>query len=392
MSTDKNQSGADVNETNEIQSGALASTKRSYVADGMPPLDLSGRNTSFFEFWPTWLIYLPVVLQWLLLAIRYRSLSLPLIANPSVPLSGMVGVPKSTVFEVAGDEANRWILPWSNYRLQATPLADQVKAIIVQLHRKDIAFPFVAKPNIGCRGAGVKLVENAAQLQDYLRMFPARGEIQFQKLADWDAEAGVFYVREPGQARGRVTSLTLKYTPYIVGDGQHTLAELVAKDPRAGELIHLYKQRHRANWDVVIAAGLLYRLVFSASHCRGAVFRDARQLISDSLTERLDSIFNDIPDFYYGRLDIKFKDTQSLVRGENFAIIEINGASSESINIWDRKTSLFEAITTLLQQYSTLFKLGHLNRLRGHKPPGLLSLYRAWRYETNLVKDYPQND
>ena len=78
--------------------------------------------------------------------------------------------------------------------------------------------------------------------------------------------------------------------------------------------------------------------------------------------------------------------------GKNFEIIEINGASSESINIWDRNTSLVEAIKTLLQQYGTLFKLGHANRRQGHKPPGIMALYRAWRHEKELVRQYPGND
>ena len=77
---------------------------------------------------------------------------------------------------------------------------------------------------------------------------------------------------------------------------------------------------------------------------------------------------------------------------KDFAIIEINGASSESIHIWDRNAGLGASIKTLLQQYSTLFKLGHANRERGHKAPGLGALIKAWRYESQLVKQYPTND
>jgi|GEM_PF-5207210 hypothetical protein len=79
-----------------------------YVPPGMPPLDLSRRSTSFFKFLPVCLMYLPVVVQWLLLSIRHRGLALPLIANPAIPLSGMVGVAKSAVFDVAGEDARRW--------------------------------------------------------------------------------------------------------------------------------------------------------------------------------------------------------------------------------------------------------------------------------------------
>jgi len=211
-------------------------------------------------------------------------------------------------------------------------------------------------------------------------------------LSQWDAEAGVFYVRDPEKARGEVTSLTLKYTPFVVGDGERQLGELIAQDPRAGELLHLYRSRHVARWHEVIPKGEPYRLVFAASHSRGAVFRDAAELMDQRLAQSLDRIFEDIPGFYYGRLDVKFKNVESLSAGVNFNIIEINGASSESINIWDRNAGLSTAIKTLLQQYHTLFKLGNISRKRGSRPPGLMALYRAWRFENNLVKQYPQND
>ncbi|MBT3530791.1 MAG: D-alanine--D-alanine ligase [Gammaproteobacteria bacterium] len=364
----------------------------SHVASGMPPLDLSGKTTSFFEFWPSWLMYFPVGVQWLLYSIRYRSLSLPLIANPAIFLSGMVGVAKSDVFESAGKYARQYILPWVLLEIESDDGDKHYQQALENLEQAGFDFPLVAKPNMGCRGAGVKLLADENELLMYIKDFPKGGCIQFQKLSQWEAEAGVFYVRHPDESKGQITSLTLKYTPYVTGDGVSTLSALVGADSRAGELLHLYRERHSARWQDVIPEGEDYRLVFSASHCRGAVFRDAAHLIDSKLTHSLDKIFEDIPGFYYGRLDLKFKNTEDLTMGKNFEIIEINGASSESINIWDRNTGLGQAIKTLLQQYGTLFKLGHANRRQGHKPPGIMALYKAWRHEKELVRQYPEND
>ena len=358
----------------------------------MPPLDMSGRKTSFFEFWPVWLMYVPVVIFWILLAIRYRSLSLPLIANPAIPLSGMVGVAKSAVFETAGNKARECILPWCIYEVVAGSVEEQYSSVLEILQAHNLALPIVGKPDFGCRGVGVKLINSGKELRDYLVSFPVGGSIQFQKLSEWDAEAGVFYVRDPESNIGEITSLTLKYTPYVVGDGISTLAELIAADPRAGNLQHLYYERHECQWRKVIPEGEPYRLAFAASHSRGAIFRDASYLIDIKLTQSLDRVFDDIPGYFYGRLDIKFEDVESLKLGKKFDIIEINGASSESINIWDRNTNLLVAIRTLLQQYHTLFKLGHINRKDGYEPPGLIQLFKAWRYENDLVKKYPCND
>jgi len=358
----------------------------------MPSLNQEGRTTSFFEFWPLWVMYLPVVIQWLLLAVRYRSLTLPLIANPVVSLSGMVGAAKSALLGSAGVFARQWILPWIVYEVSDRPIEEQTQEVLRALHAAGLGLPIVGKPDVGCRGAGVKLLHTEDELRDYIADFPATGGIQFQQLSQWEAEAGVFYVRFPGEGHGSISSLTLKYMPFVVGDGQSTLQQLVSKDPRASQVQHLYAERHRANWQRVLPAGEPYRLVFSASHCRGAVFRDGGQYIDARLTAALDRIFDDIPGFHYGRLDIKFRDLDALMAGQDFAIIEINGASSESINIWDRNASLFDAFKTLLQQYRTLFKLGDANRRRGHRTPGIRALWQAWQYENNLVKQYPQND
>ena len=363
-----------------------------HVPEGMPPLVLQGRPTSFFEFWPAWVMYFPVALQWLLLSVRYRSLSLPLIANPAIPLSGMVGVAKTEVFDAAGETARQWILPWITYTVSEISEREQAEIIAPRLADSDLRFPLVVKPNIGCRGAGVKLLKAQAELEACLASYPAAAELQFQQLSQWEAEAGIFYVRFPGEKRGRITSLALKYTPFVTGDGQRTLGELVAADPRAGQLLHLYRRRHSQSWESVIARGEPYRPVFSASHSKGAVFRNAPDLISQPLSEALDAIFADIQGMHYGRLDVKFRDVDYLRAGSDFEIIEINGASSESIQIWDWDASLWEAVRALLQQYLTLFKLGPGSRHLGHRPPGLSVLYSAWRHESNLVKQYPDND
>ena len=366
--------------------------KTPYVPEGMPALESGERDVSYFEFWPTWVVYFPVLIQWLLLSVRYRSLTLPLIANPAIHLSGMVGVSKTDVFKVAGPQANSWILPWVEFQVSAKPIAQQTQSVFDLLKAESLGFPIVAKPNIGCRGVGVKLLAGEQDLAFYLEQFPINGTIQFQKLAEWEAEAGVFYVRSPDQRQGEITSLALKYMPYVVGDGKSTLAELIAADPRAGQLQHLYRDRHSDSWSTVISEGDPYRLIFAASHSRGAVFRDGASYITKELSQKLDKIFDDIPGFHYGRLDIKFRDLDSLMQGESFAIIEINGASSESIHIWDRNAGLRTAIKTLLVQYKTLFSLGEANRKLGFQPPGLRALWDAWRYESKLVKNYPSND
>ena len=155
---------------------------------------------------------------------------------------------------------------------------------------------------------------------------------------------------------------------------------------------HLYYKRHKANWKKILGEGEKLRLVFSASHSKGAVFRDAREHITPQLTQTINDIFAGLPEFYYGRMDIKFSHLGDLKLGKNIEIIEINGASSEAIHIWDKNASLMDAVKTLLWQYRVLFKLGRHQRSQGYVTPGVKMLLKHWLIERKLSKHYPLTD
>lgn len=106
----------------------------------------------------------------------------------------------------------------------------------------------------------------------------------------------------------------------------------------------------------------------------------------------MDEILADVDGYYYGRLDIKFRDIRQLMVGKDFSILELNGASSEAAHIWDRNTPLREIFSTLLKQYRILFEIGARQKQRGHQPPSLRSLIRAWQTERQLTRSYPSTD
>lgn len=351
------------------------------------------RSLSFFEFWPAWLMYIPVGLQWLALSLRYRSLTVPFLANPSLTLSGMVGVPKSELMKQAKGVCAQTILPWIVVQVDAkeTP-RHQALTCISKAEKQGIYLPFVCKPDIGCRGVGVKYVETLEQLAEIITSYPPDAPLLCQKLASWEPEVGIFYVKNPATGESRIVSMASKSLPKVIGDGQRTLKELIANSPRAGRLKHLYYERHKETWDSIPKKDEVVRLVFSASHSKGAIFRDACQAITPALTQAISTIMHDLPDFYYGRLDVKFSDLDSLKQGQNLEIVEINAASSEALHIWDKDARLLEAIQTLLWQYRMLFKIGAYHRHQGKKPPKLRTFIQHWLKERRLSKYYPLTD
>lgn len=363
------------------------------IHKGMPKLKTGRKDYSYFEFWPIQLIYIPVVIQWLLLSLRYRSLSLPLIANPSIPLSGFVGESKTAVLNLVGNVAQSYIATFiSLYNDANQPVTDRVNDAIAKLHQANIEFPLVAKPDIGCRGAGVQIIRQPQELEQYFAQFPDKSTLLLQHKVPFEAEAGIFYIREPGCNKGRIFSITLKYAPYVVGDGKRTLRQLIEQDPRARKISHLYINRHRDKLDCIIANQQAFRLAFAGSHCKGSIFRNGNEFITEQLVRVFDKIVDDIDGFYYGRFDVRFENIETLMSGKGFKILEINGASSEATHIWDRNTCLVDVYKTLFYQYRVLFSIGHKNWKRGVKPASLWQLLQAYRREKKLVAQYPKTD
>jgi len=367
---------------------------------GMPPLDQDGPPLSFFEFWPMWAFYPPVALYAAWLMLRHRGILLPTAANPSFPGGGFVGESKAQILALAVRHAGDWVAPFialerparSEQAVTGQGVDDELRAALVALRDAGLSLPVVAKPDLGCRGVGVKLLRRVADLRAYLASFPLGARLVLQRYVAHEGEAGVFYVRRPGKARGRIVSITLKYFPHVVGDGRRTLRELILADPRAGRLPHLYLHRHAERLDDVPAAGEAIRLAFAGSHSRGAIFRDGSHLVTAAMEERFDAIARSLPEFHFGRFDVRFADFAQLQRGEGFTIVEVNGAGAESTHIWDRRTPLLKAWRDLMRQFRWLFEIGAANRARGFAPMGLAAFRRAWAREKTLTPLYPATD
>jgi hypothetical protein len=178
----------------------------------------------------------------------------------------------------------------------------------------------------------------------------------------------------------------------VVGDGQRSLRALIAADPRAGRLQHLYLQRHAARLDGVPAAGAAVRLAFAGSHSRGAIFRNGTHLVTPAMEARFDAIAQALPEFHFGRFDVRFERFADLQAGLGFTILEVNGAGAESTHIWDRRTGLLQAWRDLMRQYRWLFEIGAANRARGFRPLTVRQFLRVWQHERTLTPHYPPTD
>jgi hypothetical protein len=348
----------------------------------------TGSPLSFFEFWPGWLFYTPVVAHWLMLGLRYGDFSLPTAANPRITTGGLCGESKLSILNQVRPEAQALVAPACG--VVARP--DCVAPAEAAMAALGLRYPVVVKPDIGCNGTGVRLVRDRSALADYLRDFPPGETVVLQHYVEEPSEAGIFYVRHPDQPKGQITSVTIKQPPVVVGDGRSTLRALILADERARLVPHLYLERLNNRLDLVPDQGERVQLVFVGNHCKGSIFHDGLALVTPALTDAIDRFAQSMPEFYFGRIDVLFSSTAALRRGIGFRVIEINGVGSEATHIWDPKTKLLDAWRTQFFHYGAAVRIGAINRRRGFSSSGVRVMYREWMNQRRLMASYPLND
>jgi hypothetical protein len=337
---------------------------------------------------PRWLICVPLVAQWLWLGLRYRSLTLPTAANPAITSGGLVGEGKLEYFRGAGAVAQAAFARHIGVTADPHLPHAQLQSLLAA---KDLAFPVVVKPDLGLCGFGVRRIDDLDALGEYVRAFPAGETVVVQECLAHDGEAGIFYARGPGSERGRLIGLALRRFPQVTGDGLRTVRELVTADPRAGRVL---SSRHAcaAALSRVPAAGEVVRLATVGSTRVGGLYLDAACLITPQLTERIDAIARDLPDFDFGRFDIRYESLDALAAGRGFKIMEINGAGSEAIEAWDPATGLRKGFAIIFAKQRTLFAIADGRRRCGVRPMGLLRLARLHLRQQRLIASYPPSN
>jgi membrane protein DedA with SNARE-associated domain len=322
-----------------------------------------------WEFWPTWLFYLPV-LPWLAwLSLRYRSFTVWTAANPGIPDGGVVGESKHAILNQLSRE---WVIP--SLLISPGDVGGRLGQFRTALREQGWAFPLVLKPDAGQRGAGMRRAHDLVDVEKYLLNQP--GAVLVQPYHPGPYEAGIFYYRLPGEDRGHIFSITDKQFPILVGDGHSTLEELIWRHPRYRMQARTFLTRHAAEADRVLGDGESFRLALAGNHCQGTMFRDGGHLLTSELERTVDAIVRPFPGFFVGRFDVRYRNREAFRAGRDLAVVELNGVMSESTNIYDPDGSLLGAYRTLYRQWDLLYRIGHANRQRGHRPTSVPALVR----------------
>lgn len=329
-----------------------------------------------WEFWPAWVFYIPIAGYYLWLALRYRSFTLPCLANPGLPLGGWFESKAEILAHL------RKHFPENTGQIRVLPAssscAERLREVMKFQEHLTQPWPVVVKPDFGERGRDVVIADSKADLQPVLEN--SRESLVLQQFHE-GIEFGVFLIRMPKEKSGTLFSITEKKPLTVTGDGIETLETLILSDDRAVCKARDLFRRFPDFRTRIPAAGETVRLTALGSHKQGTLFIDHTSSATPELAAALTAIADALPGFHFGRFDIKAPSLNALLRAESLKILELNGVTSEPIHIFEPYHSLRRGYRTMFELWRIAFAIGAFHRRAGLQPPSWRELLgTSWKH------------
>lgn len=311
-----------------------------------------------WEYWSFNMLYGPIYLYWFVLCIRARSFFFFNTANPSIKNGGFLMESKKEIYD---------LIPAQYYpRTILFSAGTPVEQLLEQIRAAGFVFPLIAKPDIGMRGLAVAKLSDEKEAGLYAQ--ESRVDFLVQEYVSYENEIGIFYYRYPDEAAGHISGIVQKELLAVTGDGKTPTRELLLRDPRYILQLPILEQTMQDLLAEVVPADVKKVLVPYGNHARGALFLDDSDKADAKLVSMIDEICKQVPDFYFGRLDIRYRNWEDLREGKHFSIIELNGAGSEPTHMYDPRHSIFFAWKEIIRHWHILLRISRQNHRRLNLP------------------------
>ncbi len=318
------------------------------------------------EYWPMWLLYAPVVVFAWFAGHRRGGFNTVTCVNPGItPAGGWVGESKHAIMRSLGKSP----LALRTELIPESPPEGRLRRLDeLMATRPELAsFPLVLKPDQGERGHAFHIARSREDADAYLRSMMRDAVVQPYHPGPF--ECAVRWLRTPGRSGGTIFSVTRKELPVLTGDGKRSLEDLVWDHPRHSRLAEVILERLAHDASRVPAAGEVVHLGMAGNHCQGATFRDWPELATPALARALDELAQRFEGgLDAARFDIRYADEEALCQGRDFAIVEVNGTTGESTNIYDPSHGFVWAYAVLFRHWGRLYALGAERRREGVRP------------------------
>lgn len=308
-----------------------------------------------WEYWPSYMFYVPLLPYAFYLALKSKSIGFFEAANPGIEFSGNGLESKFKTIKLFPDDYKPVSVLINKNETE--------KNCLLKIQQHNIQYPFIIKPDIGFRGLLVKKINNIDELKSYLTNYNSINLI-VQEFISYENECGIFFYKIPGEKTGIVSSLTLKEYPKIIGDGNSTVEILINKNKRFSNYLSLIIELNKNKLNYIPKKNEVIILNCIGNHAKGTQFLNGNHLINKDLNLLMNKLNKHITGWNYGRIDVKFKSFDELLKGKNFKIIELNGIIAEPTHIYDsRQGSYFKALASIITHWKIIQKISIENKL-----------------------------
>ncbi|MFW0739900.1 D-alanine--D-alanine ligase [Flavobacterium sp. T12S277] len=310
---------------------------------------------SSLKYWPFQILYIPIYFLLGFYAFKAKAIFFFNASNPAIRNGGFIMNSKKAIYDMIPQK----YYPKTILIKEKTSLAE----IVSTIKNKRIQFPLIAKPDIGLKGRGVEKIKSVTELKKYKEN--ANFDFLLQDMIPFENQIEIFYVRYPSMRVGKITGIATKEILIVTGDGISTIDELINEIPRSKRQMKILPNGYKKKLKEVLEEGEQRDLVLFGNHFRRANFLDVSHWISPKLSQTINTISAQIPEFYFGRFDIMYNNLEELERGENFSIVELNGAVSKPNHIYDPKHSVWFAWKELARHITYMYEISVLNNQKG---------------------------
>ncbi len=325
-----------------------------------------------WEYWSFAVLYFPVFFYYLWLSLKRGSLFFFNASNPKIEFGGMFGEKKSDIFKLIPNQ----FIP-ETYRISKR---DMNKTMQVS---EKLGFPLIAKPDVGERGVWVQKLHSKQELIGYLEHCPEN--FLLQELVNLPIELGVFYVRLPEDKKGCVTSIVRKRFLSVIGDGTSSIKELLTQNMRAQLMANLSSRFLLRIGNTIPEEGEEVVIESIGNHCRGTQFLNDNHEIDEALSSAIDKLAQQIPEFYFGRFDLRCRSYEDLKQLKHFKILELNGAGAEPGHIYQPGYALIKAYKDIFWHLKVLSDISAQNKKRGFQYSSFSEGIRKWKAHRHYV-------
>ncbi|MEP6646626.1 MAG: hypothetical protein ABJC12_06020 [Saprospiraceae bacterium] len=311
-----------------------------------------------WEYWPMYIFNIPVVFTWLWYAIRSRNLFFFTLTNPGIETGGFFGESKSAILQHIPTEFK----PITTL-VKANTGEGELERIFKQ---SGLAFPVIAKPEIGERGWLISRINSMPDLKTYLKAHPI--DFILQTYVKLPVEVSIMVFSMPDRSEAKVTSICEKRFLTVEGDGISTFEDLILSSDRAQFQYEKLRVRLGSKMRSVPVTGEKILLEAIGNHCRGTMFLNRNDQIDEAIRGQMIRLLASMPDVFYGRFDMRVASWDSLRQGEDIMVLEFNGASSDPAHIYQPGYSLFRAYKDIIYHWHVMYRIAKMNRKAGYQP------------------------